>query len=90
MKQAMVVTTYPGASAHEVELEVTDKIEKSIREMRSIYTIESQSMNDLSIISVELNKTLPDAEVEQEWDMPQSGECLPFPPLRCQQSDSEG
>ena len=69
VKQAMVVTTYPGASAHEVELEVTDKIEKSIREMRSIYTIESQSMNDLSIISVELNKTLPDAEVEQEWDM---------------------
>ena len=30
VKQAMVVTTYPGASAHEVELEVTDKIEKSI------------------------------------------------------------
>lgn len=69
VKQAMVVTTYPGASAHEVELEVTDKIEKSIREMRSISDVESQSMNDLSIITVELQKTIPDDEVEQEWDM---------------------
>ena len=69
VKQAMVVTTYPGASAHEVELEVTDKLEKCIREMRTISTIESQSMNDLSIITVELQKTIPDANVEQEWDM---------------------
>ncbi len=69
VKQAMVVTTYPGASAHEVELEVTDKIEKSIREMRTINSIESQSMNDLSIITVELLTTIPDDEVEQEWDM---------------------
>ena len=36
VKQAMVITTYPGASAHEVELEVTDKIEKAIREMPGI------------------------------------------------------
>ena len=69
VKQAMVVTTYPGASAHEVELEVTDKIEKSIREMRSIKSLESQSMNDLSIITVELLTTTPNDAVEQEWDM---------------------
>ena len=29
VKLAMVVTTYPGASAHQVELEVTDVLEKS-------------------------------------------------------------
>ena len=33
VKQAMVITTYPGASAHQVELEVTDLLEKSIFEM---------------------------------------------------------
>ena len=33
VKQAMIVTTYPGASAHEVELEVTDRLEKAIREI---------------------------------------------------------
>ena len=31
VKQAMVVTTFPGASAWQVELEVTDVLEKSIR-----------------------------------------------------------
>ena len=33
VKQAIVVTTYPGASAHQVELEVTDVLEKNIRTM---------------------------------------------------------
>ena len=36
VKLAMVVTTYPGASAHQVELEVTDVLEKSIRSMGNI------------------------------------------------------
>ncbi len=33
VKQAMVVTAYPGASAYQVELEVTDVLEKAIRSM---------------------------------------------------------
>lgn len=69
VKMAMVVTTYPGASAHEVELEVTDKLEKSIREMPGINNIQSSSYNDLSIITVELATTTKDGEVEQKWDM---------------------
>lgn len=69
VKQAMVVTTYPGASAHEVELEVTDKLEKSIREMSSVDNVQSQSMADLSIITVELKTTCADKDVEQQWDM---------------------
>lgn len=36
VKLAMVVTTYPGASAHQVELEVTDPLEKSIRLMGNL------------------------------------------------------
>ncbi len=69
VKQAMVVTTYPGASAHEVELEVTDKLEKAIREMPGIDNVQSQSMNDLSLITVELETTVKDEEVEQFWDI---------------------
>ena len=69
VKQAMVVTTYPGASAHEVELEVTDRLEKAIREMSSVSSVQSQSMADLSIITVELMTTIPEDQVEQEWDM---------------------
>ncbi len=33
IKTAVVVTQYPGASPEEVELEVTDRIEKAIQEM---------------------------------------------------------
>ena len=69
VKQAMVITTYPGASAHEVELEVSDRIEKAIREMSGIDNVQSQSMNDLSLITVELETTVKDEEVEQHWDI---------------------
>ena len=54
VKLAMVVTTYPGASAHQVELEVTDVLEKSIRSMGNIDNVESYSYNDLSLIQIEL------------------------------------
>ena len=69
VKLAMVVTTYPGASAHQVELEVTDVLEKSIRTMGNIDNVESYSYNDLSLIQVELLSTVNDKDVEQCWDM---------------------
>ena len=69
VKLAMVVTTYPGASAHQVELEVTDVLEKNIRTMGNIDNIESYSYNNLSLIQIELLSTVPDDEVEQCWDM---------------------
>ena len=69
VKAALVVTTYPGASAHEVELEVTDRLEKSIRTMKDLHHIKSRSFNDLSIITVVLGTTVPDDEVEQHYDM---------------------
>ena len=50
-----------------MELEVTDQIEKAIREVASVDNVQSQSMNDLSIITVELLTTTKD--VEQQWDM---------------------
>ena len=62
VKLAMVVTTYPGASAHQVELEVTDVLEKNIRSMGNIDNVESYSYNDLSLIQVELKTT-----VQSSW-----------------------
>ena len=69
VKQAMVVTVYPGASAHQVELEVTDVLEKSIRSMGAISSIESKSMADMSLITVELESTVSPDELEQKWDI---------------------
>ena len=69
VKQALVVATYPGASAHQVEMELTDPIEKSIRQMPGIDHIESSSYADMTIITVELHPTVKDDELEQQWDL---------------------
>lgn len=69
VKQAMVVTTYPGASAHQVELEVTDVLEKSIRTMADVDDVESRSYNDLSIITVQLSTLVGNKEVSEQWGM---------------------
>lgn len=69
VKQAMVITVYPGASAHKVELEVTDVLEKSVRSMGEVDNIQSKSMADVSQITVELSSTVSPDELEQKWDM---------------------
>lgn len=65
----MIVTAYPGASAYQVELEVTDVLEKSIRTMGDLDHIESRSMDDVSEILVELGSTVPLDELQQNWDI---------------------
>ncbi|MFR9522888.1 MAG: efflux RND transporter permease subunit, partial [Rikenellaceae bacterium] len=67
--QAMVVTTFPGGSPHDVELQVTDLLEKAIFSMNGVDKIESRSSADLSIITVHLLTTVPDDEMEQYWDI---------------------
>ena len=69
VKTAMVVTMYPGASAHQVELEVTDVLEKTMRTVSGVGNIESYSYNDYSLIQVDLLSTVKDEEVEQCWDV---------------------
>ncbi|MFI3265530.1 MAG: efflux RND transporter permease subunit [Rikenellaceae bacterium] len=69
VKMAAVVTVYPGASAHTVEMEVTDPLEKAIRNAREIGDIESTSINDISIIYVNLNTAAPEENLEQYWDI---------------------
>lgn len=69
VKQAVVVATYPGASAHRVELEVVDPLEKSIRQMPRLDHVESLSYADMAIITVELLPTVKDSEIEQQWDL---------------------
>lgn len=69
VKQAMVVAVYPGASAHQVELEIVDPLEKSIRQMPNIFSVQSYAYNDMCVMTVELLSTVPNANVEQHWDM---------------------
>lgn len=69
VKLAMVAATYPGASANEVELQVTDPLEKSLLAIGDVKNVSSYSYDDFCVLEVELNSTVPDADVEQCWDM---------------------
>ncbi len=54
IRQALVITSYPGASPHEVALEITDPLEKAVQQMAEVGTIESVSTTGESEISVEI------------------------------------
>jgi multidrug efflux pump subunit AcrB len=56
VKTAMVITRYPGASPLEVELEVTDRIEKAIQEMPALDEMYSESRAGLSLITVDIKQ----------------------------------
>ncbi len=68
IKKASVVTLYPGATAREVETEVTDKIEEEIQKMPQIDNITSVSRNGFSLIYVEILSQYSADEIPQIWD----------------------
>jgi multidrug efflux pump subunit AcrB len=51
IKDAQIITSYPGASPEEVEEEVTDKIEKAIQQLAQLKEITSISKKGVSIIT---------------------------------------
>jgi len=69
VRQAVVAVIYPGASAHQVELEAVIPLEKTIRSMASVNNVESRSTNDMAIINIELLTTVQDEDTQQQWDL---------------------
>ena len=53
--QARITTYYPGATAEEVEIEVTKKIEDRIKEVSGIKKVRSVSQTNISIIKAEID-----------------------------------
>lgn len=68
VKTATITTHYPGASAEQVELEVTDRIEKKIQEMSEVKDISSISRPGLSIIKVNIKNEYWSDRLPQVWD----------------------
>ncbi|GAA5315024.1 MAG: efflux RND transporter permease subunit VmeI [Candidatus Pelagadaptatus aseana] len=54
IKEAMVITRYPGASPEEVEQEVTEVLEREIQRMSQVNEIRSLSKAGISMITVEM------------------------------------
>ena len=68
IKTAAVITSYPGAAAAEVELEVTDRIEIALQELPHIDYVESISRPGLSIVKLEILPSYGANRLPQVWD----------------------
>ncbi|MDN2482900.1 efflux RND transporter permease subunit [Vibrio agarivorans] len=70
IRQAVVVTPYPGATAQEVSDEVTDVIEGALQSLQEVDEITSVSKQGMSEVTVEIKRTFSktEAELQQVWD----------------------
>ena len=69
VKTAAIITSYPGASAAQVELEVTDRIETKLQEMAELKNVYSSSRPGLSIIKVDIKNEYWSDRLPQVWDI---------------------
>ncbi|UAW97241.1 efflux RND transporter permease subunit [Halopseudomonas nanhaiensis] len=68
IKQAIVNLQYPGATALEVEQQITEPLETAIQQMTQVKEIRSRSMPGMSEIQVEIQDRYTGDELEQIWD----------------------
>lgn len=68
IKQAVLVTQYPGATPQEVEKLITEPIEREIQSMSDVFQIKSESYFGMSKISIELQPTLAPDYMPVKWD----------------------
>ena len=68
IKTAVVVTHYPGASAQQVEEEVTLPLENALQQLPYLDNVSSISSNGLSQITVNIASRYHSRELPQIWD----------------------
>ncbi|MAP49645.1 MAG: MFS transporter [Oceanicaulis sp.] len=68
IKEAIVVTPYPGATAEEVEDEVTERLETAIQQMSQLDEVFSESSPGVSEIHVRMRDEFDGTELPQIWD----------------------
>ncbi|WP_221073745.1 efflux RND transporter permease subunit [Agarivorans aestuarii] len=68
VKDAMVITSYPGATSTEVEEELTYPLEKAIRQLPYLDKVTSTSSAGLSQIMVSMKMDYGPDELPQIWD----------------------
>ena len=68
IKEALVITPYPGATALEVEQEVSDKIEQAVQQLGQLKEVESKSDRGLSTVTVRIKDKYDKFALPQVWD----------------------
>jgi len=68
IKDAKVITPYPGATAREVEEEVTDVVETAVNELGQLKHVRSTSTPGRSIVTVTIKDQYNKRTLPQVWD----------------------
>jgi len=68
IKDAMVVTSYPGATPQQVEEEVTYPLEKAIQQLTYVDEVNSISSRGLSQVTVTMKNNYGPDDLPQIWD----------------------
>ena len=68
IKEAQIVTSYPGASPRETAQEVTSQIEEAVQQMGQLKEIQSKSSYGLSIVRAEMLDKYNKDSLPQVWD----------------------
>ena len=68
IKEALILTPYPGASAAEVEEEVTNVMEMAAQELGQVWWVESKSMRGFSNIKVRMRDEYDKSRIQQVFN----------------------
>lgn len=68
-KQAMVVVSYPGASAHEIEQKVALMLEDELRALPNVNKVKTECQNSMALFTVEFQMTVLNKDLEQHLDL---------------------
>ena len=68
IKEALIVTPYPGASAEDVANEVTNPIESACQSLGQLDRVTSESSRGMSIVSAIIRDRYDKTRIPQVWD----------------------
>jgi multidrug efflux pump subunit AcrB len=68
IKEALIITPYPGASAEEVALEVTNPIETACQQLGQLDRVESESLRGRSVVKAIIRDRYDKHRIPQVWD----------------------
>ena len=68
-KQAMVAVAWPGADAHQVELQVAQPVEDALRTLPDVKKIKTECHDGTAMFSVEFEMSVTMDDLEQHFDL---------------------
>src|SRR5262245_57731165 len=68
IKEALIITPYPGASAEEVALEVTNPLENACQQLGQLERVESESSRGMSVVTARVMDRYDKYAIPQVWD----------------------